>query len=193
MFFRIAPFLIAVVAVGLCGSPATRADDMKIVDAKADKRNATEANGSYQIIFCARKSKGDKDGVGHAFVVWAKADERRQFSVARAFGFYPEASAAKKVAFGDVVGDVKNESTEQDLSKIVLITHRLTVEVNRDVWESSQKQISVWEITDYNLFHQNCTHFCHAVAMDVGIVVKRPDAEFPWTFISRLIEATQTK
>ncbi len=192
MFIRIASLLIAVVAI-LRGVPAAEADDVKIIDSKADKRNATEASGSYQIIFCARKSKDDKVGVGHAFVVWAKTDERRQFSVARAFGFYPEASAAKKVAFGDVVGDVKNESTEQDLSKIALITHRLTVEVNRDVWESSQKQIKEWETTDYNLFHHNCTHFCHAVAMDAGIVVKSPNAEFPWSFISCLIEATKPK
>jgi hypothetical protein len=95
--------------------------------------------------------------------------------------------------FGDVVGDVRNESTERELSKIALITHRLTVEVNREAWESSQKQIKVWEVNYYNLFHQNCTHFCHAVAMDVGIAVEKCSTEFPGTFISRLVEYTQPK
>jgi hypothetical protein len=159
-----------------------------VIDRTLDLRNASETSGNYYVIFCARQSKEDKEGVGHAFVVWAEEDQARKRSAARAFGFYPEDGKGTKAVFGDVAGALVNEATKPSGEKLSLVTHRLTVRVNRDRWRESQKEIAQWKTTDYNLFRNNCTHFVHAVAFDLGLIVERPRAEFPSHYLARLIE-----
>ncbi len=161
-----------------------------VTDKRIDRRNATDATGNYFIIFCARKSAADKPGVGHAFVIWAQENHSGQYSTAQAFGFYPEGD--KKLGlFGPVPGDLKNESTQRDPTKLQLITHRLTVQVNQKIWQESQSRIKQWNTSSYNLVHQNCVHFTYEVASDLGLVVDRRSAEYPSSFLSRLIESAK--
>lgn len=179
--------LSLIVALALLCSQNSFAE---VVDHRIDKRNATETEGNFYVVFCARKTSDDKAGVGHAFVVWTQENDRRQYSTAQAFGFYPK-SDKKLGFFGPVSGDVKNESTERDPKKLSLITHRLTVQVNKKVWIESQARIKQWETEKYDLFANNCVHFTHDVAADLGIITERRDTELPSDFLARLIESVR--
>jgi hypothetical protein len=181
-FTRVAIFGISF-AIGLAG--LVRAAD--IVDRKLDLRNATDANGNYYVVFCARHSSDEANLPGHAFVVWGKEDSENQMSSAKAFGFYPADGEKKKMIFGNVKGELANEATKKP-NQQSLLTHRLIVQVNKQKWLDSQKEVATWRTEDYNLFSNNCTHFAYAVAADVGLDIAKPGTEFPSHFLVRLIE-----
>jgi hypothetical protein len=46
--------------------------------------------------------------------------------------------------------------------------------------------------SDYIRFRNNCTHFVHAVALDLGLIVERPREECLLRYLSRLIEAARS-
>jgi len=174
------------------GAMATGLMATEPVDRTIDLRTSTDPSGSYRVIFCARKSKEGAEGIGHTFVVWATENEVRRLSAATSFGFYPEPGKGLKAVFGDVPGRLVDEGTKP-AGEMSLITHRLTVLVDRDRWRESQAEIKKWKTSDYNLFRNNCTHFVHGVAFDLGLVVERPRGEFPWNYLSRLIEAARAQ
>jgi hypothetical protein len=178
------------IALTITAPHVVAADDA--VDRTLDLRNATDVSGRFFVVLCARKSKDDKEGLGHAFVIWAKEDDKRQLSAEKAFGFYPKEGEGKKAFFGDVKGKLVNEAMQRG-GKALFNHPPFDVQVNEKAWNESQRRMNDWKTSEYNLFGRNCTHFVYDVASDLGVFTKKPDAEFPSVFLSRLIEEAKKR
>lgn len=145
----------------------------------------------YFIVFCARKTDDRVAKPGHAFVIWGKEDAAAGMSSQVAFGFYPKNDIDADVILGtDVPGKILNEATKPETS--FLLTARIFVRVNKNIFDKSQAQITNWRTTDYNLFAKNCISFARAVADEIGVFGTSSDVgQFPADYFSTFIANAQ--
>lgn len=149
-------------------------------DKQVDRRTYSDATGNkYYLVFCARGGSA----TGHAFIIWGIEDNRRFVSGQKAFGFYPSKGIG---AFGSVPGNIKDEALS---GKMNLITDRLTVRVDKAVYDRTQKAISKWSTADYRLFNNNCINFVMEVARDAGLQVpSKSSTVTPSAYVQNLIQ-----
>ncbi|MBW4473832.1 MAG: hypothetical protein KME45_26155 [Stenomitos rutilans HA7619-LM2] len=150
-------------------------------DKSVDQRTYSDyTNNKYYLVFCARGGSS----TGHAFVVWGIQDSGRGTSTYKAFGFYPSQGTG---AFGQVPGQIRNEAFSGKMNKI---TDRLIVQVDKAVYDRTQRAISEWRTTNYDLFSTNCINFVMSVARDAGLrVPQRDSTTFPSDYVQALINA----
>jgi hypothetical protein len=155
--------------------------DVLAVDKKIDKRTYTDATGShYFVVFCARGGSL----TGHAFVVWGSEDNRQRMSTQLGYGFYP----VNGIGILDFVpGSLQNEAFNP---KTLLITDRLIVEVNKELYFRTQQTIGRWMTNNFNLLANNCISFDMDVAGQIPLKVpSRSITNVPSTYLQKLIGA----
>lgn len=146
----------------------------------------------YFIVFCARKTDSPLAKPGHAFVIWGKEDADAGMSSQLAFGFYPKNDIDADAILGsDVPGQILNEATKPETSS--LLTARIFVRVNKNIFDKSQSQITNWRTTDYNLFAKNCISFARSVANEIGLFGASSDVgQLPADYFSTFIANAQS-
>jgi len=126
---------------------------------RIDLRNGSGISTFY-LVFAAREGSP----VGHAFVIWGSDDADKQMCVQNAFGLYPQKG---KGVFGEVAGEIANESLKGGMSKI---SDRLIVIVNS--WHHSKAESIRREWArrgNYRVAESDCVSFIDAVARAIGL------------------------
>ena len=157
-----------------------------------DARTFTDPSGAkYFAVFCARKSP-DVTLPGHAYVVWGKEDPATGMSSQEAFGYYNKVATLEMILGADVPGELRDESIKPMPS---LVTHRLIVSIDKDVFDESLGEKAKWATGDYNLYKRNCISFSAAVARDIGLSGVPAEADtLPAIYLADLISsATPSK
>lgn len=182
-------------AVAMVSATAANAKDI-------DLRVRTDAQGEYDVAFCARPSPAGGGLPGHMFVAFSKmtADGKRTFvAVGHTVGAGTGAVSAAWSYFGAPVNGLLKEEMYTSVRQQCLNT-RVNKEVFDKAFQRTVSPLAALGITSsqdvvlqqYKLGEQDCMAYASSVADDlkpVGLKVPpRGAAELPMAYIKRLIE-----
>jgi hypothetical protein len=149
----------------------------------------SQAKDHYYILFSARFATFRPFSIGgHAFVTWRSESADLKKTTQNTFGFSAKKGMGlfRKVEGKVLEGYVKNSNNERSLRRFI-------IEVRREEFEATLKEVPIWKKEHYSLFNKNCAHFMNVIAAKAALITVSPRPclfpKNPSKYIKRLKKA----